>query len=106
MANMRAHAQQREQVRRRESGVHVIGMLEAGLVQADVAESSHFVEDRILLSPGLVAVMSGLDAAPGRVGHIRIAFPNQHQARWIGVGKGLENHRVDDAENRGVGSDS
>ena len=82
----------------------MIGMLDTGLVQAHVAESGHFAEDGVLAAPGLVAVVRGLNPAAGRVGHVGIALPDQHQPRWIGIGKRLQDHRVDHAENGGVGS--
>jgi hypothetical protein len=58
-----------------------------------------------LLAPGLVGVVRGLNAAARRVGHVGVTLPNQHQARRVGVGKRSKDHRIDDTEDGGIGSD-
>ncbi len=84
----------------------MIRAFDARFVQAAVDKSSHVAEYRVLVLPGLVAVVGHLDAAAGRVGHVGVALPDHHQPRGVGVGKRFEDDGIDDAEDSGVGPDT
>ena len=77
-------------------------MVQAGFVETHFAERGHVGEHGVLALPLHIIPARDLNASAHWIGQVRQALPHKDQPRRIGVGEGLENDGVDDAEDGGI----
>jgi hypothetical protein len=99
-------SQDREEVGRHLRRGHGFGLAAAGQVQARVLDERHLLEDVVLTLPvEIVGGRNGEGSHP-REGCRGRRMPDPHEPRGIGIRQRLEQDRVDDAEDGGVGADA
>ena len=101
-AQARRRPQHRKQVGGSEPGGNVARMVQAGFAETHFTERGHVGEHGVLALPLHIIPARDLNASAHWIGQVRQALPHKDQPRRIGVGEGLENDGVDDAEDGGI----
>ena len=105
-AQQTADAQQVEEAGRDGRGSHLFRLVAAGEIEAIVAEEGNPFEHAVLVAPFEEVLKAGLHPLGHQTVEDRVGFPHHRQALRIAKGHGPQEHRVEDGEDGGVGSDA